>query len=93
MSAPLPVSSKLLGLFYSSCAPQWRMFHQIPHGNRGKHYQFWCLILGPLTLHGTGSVQDIPRSLPLVLIWVDLPDLTEAGILGRRQGSHRCGSM
>ena len=58
----------LLWLWPYSCAPQWRMFSQIPHGTGWKYYQLLCSILGKLNLRGIMSSQDILRSFTLVPI-------------------------
>ena len=87
MSAPLRGFSNLLGLCPFSCDPQWRMCCQISHGTGGEHAQFQCLILGSLTLCGRGVVQDRHSFLPLVPIWVSLPDLPAVGIIGQRQAA------
>ena len=63
------------------------MFGQIPHDTGTKHIQFWCLILGLMTLHEMGSAQDILRFLTLVPTWVALPSLPVLGLLGKRQGT------
>ena len=73
-----------LRLCPSSCAPQWRICHQRPHGTGRKNTHFWCLIIGPLTLRGMGSVQDILRYSPLVPIWISLMDIPAVGIIGQR---------
>ena len=78
-----------LGLRPSSCAPQWRMCRQIPHGTGGKHSQFCYLIVGSLNLRGMGSVQDIFWSSPLVPIWASLQDLDAVGLLVQRRGIPR----
>ena len=59
----------------------------------GKYIQLWCLILGPLTLSGICSFQDIIQSLPLVPIWVALTAPPEGGILGQIWGSPRYVSL
>ena len=53
-----------LGLLPSSCAPQWRMCRQIPHGTGGKHAQLWCLILRSLNLCEMGSEKIYSGSCP-----------------------------
>ena len=56
----------LLVIFSSSCDSQWTMCCQRLHGTGGKHSQFWCLIIFPLTPRKMGGVQGILRFLPLV---------------------------
>ena len=85
--------SNLLGLWPSSCATKWIMCSKRTHGTEGKHAKYWCLILGPLNLSGICSVLYRLWSSPLVPIWVALLALPEVGLLGRRRGSPRCGSL
>ena len=69
------------------------MCFQIPHVTGGKNSYFWCLLIGPLTLHGMVSVKYWLRSLPLVPIFVALLVLPEWEIIGRTWGKPRCGSL
>ena len=93
MSASLTVYSSFLGICPYSCAPQWRICHQIPHGNGGTHAQFWCLIIGTLTLHVMGSVQYILWSFPLVTICISLISLPAVVIIGIKLVSPNYGSL
>ena len=69
-----------------------RMCHKRPYGNGGECSQFWFLILNPLTLHGMGSVRYRLQSLPLVPIWLALPELLTGEILGQIQVNTGCAS-
>ena len=83
----------LTRLFPTSCAPQCRNCHQIPHYNRGKHAQFWYLVLVTLSLRKKGSVPDRPRTFPLVPTCTVLPDLPWVELLSLMLGNTRCDSM
>ena len=65
---------------------------QIPYATGGECSKLWCSKFGPLIFIKLRSVQGRLRYLPLVNIWVDLPDLLEGETLGQIQVIPRCGS-